>query len=271
MIRFKIFIAALLFASAFNAKAQSESSFVLSKTIQADIVDFTVDNLGNIYLLSKDNQLKKLDANGDSAAVYNAVTKYGNVYFIDVTNPLKILLYYKDFATIIAVDRFLNVINTIDLRSLNIFQVKAIGVSYDNNVWIFDELDANLKRIGVDGSLIDQTTDFRQLFDTIPDPSTIIDQNGLVYLYDTAHGVYIFDHYGALKNHIQLKNWLDFTVIDKNLMGRNENFFLKYQLGTLNIEQQAMSNAYRNAIKIKIMPASIYVLKKNILQIYTRP
>jgi hypothetical protein len=271
MIRFKIFIAALLFASAFNAKAQSESSFVLSKTIQADIVDFTVDNLGNIYLLSKDNQLKKLDANGDSAAVYNAVTKYGNVYFIDVTNPLKILLYYKDFATIIAVDRFLNVINTIDLRSLNIFQVKAIGVSYDNNVWIFDELDANLKRIGVDGSLIDQTTDFRQLFDTIPDPSTIIDQNGLVYLYDTAHGVYIFDHYGALKNHIQLKNWLDFTVIDKNLMGRNENFFLKYQLGTLNIEQQSMSNAYRNAIKIKIMPASIYVLKKNILQIYTRP
>jgi hypothetical protein len=271
MIRLKFFIVALIFASALNAKAQSQSSFVLSKTIQSDIVDFTVDNLGNIYLLSKDNQLKKLDANGDSAAVYNAVTKYGNVFFIDATNPLKILLYYKDFATIISVDRFLNVINTIDLRSLNIFQVKAIGVSYDNNVWIFDELDAKLKRIGVDGSLIDQTTDFRQLFDTIPDPSTIIDQNGLVYLYDTAHGVYVFDHYGYLKNHVQLKDWLDFTVIDKNLMGRNENFFLKYQLNTLNIEQQAMSNAYRNAIKIKIMPASIYVLKKNTLEIYSRP
>jgi hypothetical protein len=270
MIHLKIFIVALIFASAFNAKAQSESSFVLSKTIQADIVDFTVDNLGNIYLLSKDNQLKKLDANGDSAAVYNAVTKYGNVYFIDATNPLKILLYYKDFATIIAVDRFLNVINTIDLRSLNIFQVKAIGVSYDNNVWVFDELDAKLKRIGVDGSLIDQTTDFRQLFDTVPDPIMIIDQNGLVYLYDTAHGVYVFDHYGSLKNHVQLKDWLDFTVIDKNLMGRTENFFLKYQLNTLTIEQQAMSNAYRDAIKIKIMPASIYVLKKNTLEIYSR-
>jgi hypothetical protein len=59
-------------------------------------------------------------------------------------------------------------------------------------------------------------------------------------------------------------------VIDKNLMGRTENFFLKYQLNTLNIEQQAMSAAYRDAIKIKIMPASIYVLKKNTLEIYSR-
>src|SRR5579862_8052119 len=135
MIRLKIFIVALICAGAFESKAQSESSFVLSKTIPGDIVDFTVDNLGNIFLLSKDNQLKKLDSKGDSVGVYNAVTKYGNVYSVDATNPLKILVYYKDFSTIIAIDRFLNIINTIDLRNLNIFQVKAIGVSYDNNIW----------------------------------------------------------------------------------------------------------------------------------------
>ena len=157
------------------------------------------------------------------------------------------------------------------MRSLNIFQVKAIGLAYDNNIWIYDELDAKLKRIADDGSLVNQTTDFRQLFDSIPDPTTIIDQGGLVYLYDTARGVYIFDHYGSLKNHVQLKNWLDFTVIDNNLLGRNENYFLKYQLNTLNIQQQPMTDAYQNAIKIKITPASIYVLKKNVLEIYTRP
>src|SRR6201999_555996 len=140
----------------------------------------------------------------------------------------------------------------IDLRNLNIFQVKAIGVSYDNNIWIYDELDAKLKRIGVDGSLLDQTADFRQLFDTIPDPSSIVDQNDLVYLYDTARGVYVFDHYGTLRNHVQIKDWLDFTVIENNLLGRNENFFLKYHLNTLKIEQEPMTEAYRNAAKIKI-------------------
>lgn len=253
------------------SKGQSESSFILSKTLEADIVDFTVDNLGNIYLLSKGNQLKKLDPKLDSIAVYNAVSRYGNIDYIDATNPLKVLLFYKDFATIVTVDRFLNILNTIDLRSLNIFQVKSIGLAYDNNIWLFDELDANLKHIGDDGSLINQSTDFRQLFDTIPDPAKIIDRGDFVYLYDTLHGVYVFDHYGSLKNHVQLKDWLDFTVIDKNLFGRNDNYFFKYRLSTLNIEQESMTDAYRNANKIIIMPAAIYVLRKNILKIYSRP
>src|SRR5580698_4707089 len=107
MNQLRFFMTGLFIAGFAAASAQSESSFILSKTIQADIADFTVDNLGNIYLLSKDNQLKRLDAKGDSAAVYNAVSKYGNVYSIDATNPLKILLFYKDFSTVVIVDRFL--------------------------------------------------------------------------------------------------------------------------------------------------------------------
>jgi hypothetical protein len=254
----------------YNANAQGDSAFSLTKTLQADVADFTVDNVGNIYLLSKNNQLKKLDPNGDSLAVFNAVTRFGDIYFIDVTNPLKILLYYKDFATIVEVDRFLNILNTIDLRSLGIFQVKAIGLAYDNNLWVYDELDAKLKRIGDDGTLIDQTTDFRQLFDTVPDPALITDQGGLVYLYDPAKGVYAFDHYGTLKSHVQINGWKDFTVIDKNLIGRNDRYFLKYQLGKIDIQQEPLRDAYLNATKIKITQSAIYVLKKNMLEIYTR-
>ena len=268
--RATFFIIAFLFSCGYHSLAQSDSSFSLSKTIQADIIDFTVDNTGNIYLLTKNNQLKKLDNNGDSIGIYNAVSRFGDISFIDVTNPLKVLLYYKDFATIVEVDRFLNILNTIDLRSLGIFQVKAIGLAYDNNLWIYDELDARLKRIGDDGVMIDQTTDFRQLFDTVPDPSLIIDQGGLVYLYDVTKGVYVFDHYGALKSHVQLKDWRDFTVIDKSLVGRNDQFFFKYQLGKLDIQQEPMPVAYIGCTKIKVTALAIYVLKKNSMEIYSR-
>ena len=123
----------LLFFCAGNSFAQG--SFPLEKRFEGGISDFAVDNLGSIYLFYKTDQLKKLDANGDSVGVFNAVRKYGQLYSIDVTNPLKILLYYKDFGTIVTLDRFLNVRNTIDLRRLNIFQAKAVGLSFDNNVW----------------------------------------------------------------------------------------------------------------------------------------
>ncbi len=249
-------------------QAQSDTAFYLSKTIEGDIVDFAVDNTGNIYLLNKNNQLKKIDPNGDSIAVYNANNIYGDISFIDVTNPLKVLLYYKDFTTIVEVDRLLRALNTIDLRNLGIFQVKAFGLAYDNNVWIYDELEAKLKRIRDDGSLADETTDFRQLFDSVPDPSVIIDQSGLVYLYDSAKGVYAFDHYGSLKSKVSLLGWKDFDVIDKSLIGRKDLFFYKYQLGKMDIQQEPVPTAYGNAIKIKITQSSVYVLKKNMLQIY---
>jgi hypothetical protein len=263
-------IVAFLLITVHLAPAQQATDFVLTRVIQADIADFTVDNLGNIYLLSKDNQLKKLSANGDSLAVFNDVRRYGKIWSIDVTNPLKILVYYREFTTILALDRFLNMVNIIDLRNLGILQARAVSLAYDNNVWVYDELDAKLKRIGDDGSLVDQTTDFRQLFDSVPDPFVIRDQGGLVYLYDPAKGVYAFDHYGGLKQHVALTGWLDFNVIDKSLIGRNRQKFFKYQLGTLDVQEETIPVSYQDAVKISISSSTIYVLKEKSLEIYTR-
>jgi hypothetical protein len=53
--------------------------------LKGDIVEFTVDNLDNIYTLDSRNQLKKFNANGDSVAVYNDVKKFGTATYIDVS------------------------------------------------------------------------------------------------------------------------------------------------------------------------------------------
>ena len=80
---------------------RSASTFALALTVPQDIVDFSVDNLGNIYVINTDNQLKKLSPQGDSLAVFDDVRRYGKISFVDVTNPLNILVYYRDFTTII--------------------------------------------------------------------------------------------------------------------------------------------------------------------------
>ncbi len=190
----KKFLAIFLFFIAFhgNASAQPDSSFTLVKTITGDIMDFAVDNLGNLYLLTSTDQLKKIDANGDSVAVYNNVKKFGKLTTVDVSNPLKVLLYYKDFSTIVVLDRLLNMRNTIDLRKHGIFRVSAVGQSYDGKVWLYDELDNKLKKIDEEGKLLLETPDFRQLFDVAPKPQKIFDQDGFIYLYDTARGFFVF-------------------------------------------------------------------------------
>jgi hypothetical protein len=82
--------------------AQKDTSFILNKTIPGDFSYFTVDNLENVYLVNNNsNQLKKITGEGDSAGVFNNVRKYGKLFSIDATNPLKLLLFYKNFATLL--------------------------------------------------------------------------------------------------------------------------------------------------------------------------
>jgi hypothetical protein len=198
----KLMLAIILTLSLLNASAQHDSSLQLMKTIGDDIADFTVDNLGNVFLINKQNQLKKLNPNFDSIGVFNDVRKYGKLYSIDATNPLKLLLYYKDFGTVVVLDRLLSTRTQIDLRQQNIFQARAISQSFDNGIWVYDELDAKLKRLNEKGTIIDRSNDFRQIFDVLPSPTSITDQDRLVYLYDPEKGLYVFDYFGNLKNKV---------------------------------------------------------------------
>ncbi|HEX8460870.1 MAG TPA: hypothetical protein VF623_05555 [Segetibacter sp.] len=263
----KIFIViGLIFLSAINSYGQQDSVLKVlpEDTIAGGIQDFTIDNLGNIYLLTATNQVKKLNAKGDSIAVYNDVRRYGKISSIDATNPLKILVYYNDFLTVIVLDRLLNVRNTIDLRRQNIFQVRAITTSYDNNIWLYDELDSKLKKIDDNGRLLLESTDFRQVFDSVPTPNVLYDRDGQLYLYDPAKGLFVFDYYGGKKNNFQILHLTDLQVIDKNtITARNNLQVLLYKPSTLQLFSFRVFDEKQSFKKINFTGSKIYSLDNN--------
>lgn len=265
----RVFIFFCLLLLSHLSFSQSDSVFRFVKDYRGAITDFTVDNTGNMYLLYQNGQLKKLRPNGDSLAVFNNVRKFGRLHSVDVSNPLKVLLHFKDFNTVVILDRMLNERSVLDLRRFNLLQVKAIGQSYDNNIWIYDELDARLKKIGDDGRLIDQSNDFRQIFDSTPSPSVIIDQNKLVYMYDDRKGMYTFDYYGGFKNRIPFTGWRDFTVMDHAVLGRDSSFLYRYDDGTLEVQQFPVPSFMNDAQKIVIRPGNVYLLRDGVIMVYS--
>jgi hypothetical protein len=258
-----IFIHIGLIFSLTRLPAQQDSAFRLVKTIKADIASFTVDHLDNIYLLNSSNQLKKLNNNGDSVSVFNDIRKFGKVTYVDVSNPLRVLLYYKDFATVVVLDRLLNVRSTIDLRQQNIFQVQAVGLSYDNKIWLYDELENKLKKIDEDGRLLFETADFRQLFNEAFSFSSVYDQDGLLYLYDKQKGVFVFDYYGALKNKIALTGWDNFKVAGNYLFGRNHDSLFRYQPALFLQQHVLLPESFSKAAAISFTFSRVYALKKD--------
>ena len=258
----------LLCSSIAATFAQPDAAFSFQKTIRGKFSYFTVDNLDNVYLITTTNQFKKINSNGDSAGVFNDVKRYGNISLVDVTNPLKILLYYKNFATVVVLDRFLNVRNTINFRKQNIFSVQSIAASYDNYLWLFDEQDYKLKKIDDDGRLMQESTDFRMLFDSVPAPTQLIDKENFVYLYDTAKGFYIFDYYGAFKNRLPFLNWSDIAVSDKNIYGFHNQHLYSYQLNSLTLKEYQLPAFLQSYTAIKAINGKLYVLNNEGISIY---
>lgn len=265
----KKLIAILISCSSLALHAQPDSAFRLIKTINTDVIDFAVDNLDNLYLFSSSNQLKKLNAQGDSVAVYNDVKKFGKATYIDVSNPLRVLLYYKDFLTIVILDRLLNMRSVVDLRKSNIIQVNAIGLSYDNNIWVYDEANSKLKKMDDQGRVLLETPDFRQLFGDAPSPVSVFDQDGFVYMYDPVKGVYVFDYYGALKNKIQITGWRDFRVAGKYIYGLTNDTLQRYQINTFRLDNKKLIAPIWPVLSLAFTPTRLYGLKKDEVQIYS--
>lgn len=248
--------------------AQEPLSFRLEKVISGKWVDFQADPLGNYYLLDEQNQLKKLNARGDSMGVFNEVRRYGKLSSMDVSNPLKVLLYYQSFATIVVLDRFMGVANTIDLRKNGIYRAKAIAQSYDNQIWVFDEQENKLKKVNELGTTLSESVDFRMLFDDVPTPTHIVDQEGYVYLYDPAKGVYVFDIYGAFKTKLSYTSLNAFNVIGKTVVGIHEAQLLFYTTGSLSEKRVALPPELSGKEKTVIRPGKYYVLKEGQIRLY---
>jgi hypothetical protein len=246
--------------TSFFAHAQVNDSVMLSNGYKklgfiagADIVDFATDNLGNTYLINNKNQIKKLNAKGDSVGVFNDIRRFGKIHSIDVSNPLKILLFYKDFGTIITLDRFLNVRNEIDLRKRLMFQVKAISTSYDNNIWLFDELQNKIRKIDDTGHLLFETGDFRNLFEEEFTPTCIVDKDNYLLLYDSLKGLVVMDYLGTIKTKYPLIGWHNFQVIGTKSFGLMEE----------NLQMFDVTNLQTTSIPLPVGQTKTLIIDQN--------
>jgi len=256
----------LLLQSSFAQKPPSDS-FVLVKTYSGNIADVAMDNLDNLYIVSTTGQIKKLNAAGDSVGVYNQTKNYGKLYTIDVSNPLKILLFYKDFSSIVILDRFLANQSAIDLKRYSILNPSAIGNSYDNNVWIYDDYDNKLKKIDEQGNKLLETADFRTVFNQQISPHKIFSNNGLVYLADSINGVFVFDNYGSFKKNIPVKNWQTIAIANNSIISTNNETLSVFNSST-QMQIQRKIPFFKPYVHSFITPSKLVSFSNNSVQIY---
>lgn len=266
------FLLLLVAKVTFGQMAQSQQEPVLYKVFSDTLTDFEVDNLGKLYLISAGGRLKKLSETYDSISVFNDVRRYGALHNIDVSNPLKVLLFYKDFATIVILDRFLNIRSVLDLRQQGILQPMAITQSYDNHIWVYDELDSRVKKIDESGKMLLESPDFRVVFEVPPQPVKLEDFNKYLYAYDPQLGLLVMDYFGAYRNLVALLGLKNMHGMQQGIAATNNEGLIYYKPGTLDTKTLPLPPGIIQAKKIRVHQTQLFVLQNDgTLQIFKLP
>lgn len=164
---------------------------------------FATDPIGHIYLV-KGAELVKYNAAGKRMARYSDL-RLGDISSVDATNPLKILLHYRDYQQVVFLDNQLSPNGKpIALELLGLEQAHLVCASANNSFWVYDRRNSELHRFDENQQRITSTGNLRQVLSTDVAPVSMIEHNNYLYLNCPGAGIYVFDVFGSFSRLLAL-------------------------------------------------------------------
>ena len=138
----KIFYLLLLIAFQFSMSQSAKITAVETALLNLEADDFIgVDGFGNCFYTKNNTVLKKVD----SAILQYQNLSLGKITKVDILNPLKVILFYKEFNSIVVLDNQMNEIQRVDFSKLeDSIVASAVGISGQNKVWVFNSMNQQI-------------------------------------------------------------------------------------------------------------------------------
>tara|TARA_Y100000782_G_scaffold115527_1_gene159526 strand:- start:9270 stop:10049 length:780 start_codon:yes stop_codon:yes gene_type:complete len=208
---------------------QSGINLEFSLPIKAHYVAF--DNLGYFYVANHD-ELSKYDLKGEFL-LRESNKVLGDITTVDVTNPLKILVFYKDFGQIVFADTKLAARSQpLRLNEYGFVQSISACTSYDNGFWVFDQVTFQLTRLDRNFNVVNQTSNLQQVLGQELNPNYMREQGNWLYVNNPETGILVFDIYGTYYKTIPFKHLEKFSIYSNYLYVLEKGALLQYNLKT---------------------------------------
>lgn len=106
---------------------------------------YSIDHLGNNYWISNN----EIFLQNKSTKSYKKPF-LGSLSFVDIRNPLQLLLHYKDSNHIVLLDNQLDEIHTFSLQSqFPEINAEIVASANKNNLWIYDKISKQIKLLNL--------------------------------------------------------------------------------------------------------------------------
>lgn len=183
-----LFLFLMLFNLSFSQEGKIDLIEISTEKIETNQIVGT-DKFGFLYYLNENVFYKR----NDSKTFEYKNLSLGKIEKADIQNPLKIVLFYKNFNTIVTLDNQLNEIQKVNFsENSESIVVEATGMASQNRFWIFNNLT---QKIGLYDYLSNNYLDLTQPF-----------QGNLKYYQTT------FNNFQWIDEHL---NWFNCTIFGK--------------------------------------------------------
>ena len=238
---------------------------ILHKKIYIQGNYFTTDNLGACYLVDGD-EMTKYDENGTVFKKFS-IKAFGKIESIDASNPLKVLLYYKDFAKIIYLDNTLSLNgNPIDLEDVELTQASLACSSHDNGIWLYNQQKFEILRLDQNLKTAQQSGNLNQLLGVDIQPNFLCEYNNSVYLNNPKTGILVFDIFGTYVKTIPIPSLKNFQVSNNAIYFLRDNKMVAYDLKiTEETEQSLIENNYK---ELRTEKGALYLKSDEVIDIF---
>ena len=203
----------------YSQKIQTE--FVSKTPLHADTF-IGIDGFDHTYYIKNNVLFKKRDK--DTINYSNVLL--GKITSVNIQNPFKLVIFYKDFNSVVILDNNLNELtNRIDFTKETLFNnVRFVSASSENNLWLFSD-DSKLHLYNYKNHSIKVQTQPMIFYQNDFNTNQIKSTYKNVWLL-SAKGVIQFNEYGNYIQFIDIENITDLFPLKKGFIYfKNSSFF----------------------------------------------
>lgn len=221
----------ILFVFGFLFMCQPIVQFTKLLSLEAKVSQIELDASKNIYLI-EDAKISMYSPEGKLEYWYsNMYTK--SLHSFDISNPEKILLFYKEDQKITLITQYFKSIpQPFFLNEKGYKNITLACSSSDGNIWIFDQTTQQLIKITDQGGFITQSGKFPEKLTSGFSPVFMKEYKGLLYLSDPKTGIAIFNQIGEYQKTLPVLNVNHFRIELGQLLFIRNGKAINYNLVT---------------------------------------
>lgn len=199
--------------------------------IAEDVLSYNADRLGNIYYIDSKNGLNKFEPSIKRYTRY-ADMRSGKISSIDVTNPLRIVVFYEGQSVAKFLDINLTEINSFDIRS-NYSEgwISLVASSNNNGLWMYDNVNRKIIKLGEQFNTQFSSGDLYLVLSKKINPSLLIENSDELFLCDTTIGIFVFDLFGGYKRMLPAASEEYYNIVQP--AEHTKNYSIYFHSGSL--------------------------------------